>query len=207
MHLKTTIFILFFSLLLVTLLIGHRFGATWAGGEGVTENLDVMITEMQGSLEMMHHDDTRVVMADDILMRGEVIQTGDDGYIRFVIGENVLVGMAERTTLTLESITSNNLRILVTRGRIVVEQTGSEPLHIQTNFTDTTLENGAITLVNYDFLETVMIAPYPVAKASVKTSLGSIPLSSALSIHETPEVKIEGTSPTLTLPFYEWYQR
>ena len=196
MHLKTTIFILFFSLLLVTLLIGHRFGATWAGGEGVTENLDVMITEMQGSLEMMHHDDTRVV-----------IQTGDDGYIRFVIGENVLVGMAERTTLTLESITSNNLRILVTRGRIVVEQTGSEPLHIQTNFTDTTLENGAITLVNYDFLETVMIAPYPVAKASVKTSLGSIPLSSALSIHETPEVKIEGTSPTLTLPFYEWYQR
>lgn len=207
MNLKSTIFILFFSVLLIALLIGQRFGATWAGGEGGVKNLDVVITKTQGSSEIMHDNKTRIAMNNNVLARGEVIQTGDDGYIRFAIGQNTLVGMAERTTLTLKKIASDDLQIFVTRGRIVVEQTGSTPIHIQTNFTDTTLENGAITLVNYDFLETVMIAPYPAAKASVKTSLGSTPLSSVFSVHETPEVKIEEVSPTLTFPFYDWYQQ
>lgn len=202
-----TLLVFSFCALLTTLLIGQRFGATWAGGEGVIKNLDVVIAEIQGSLKIIHDAKTKVVTTNDVLTRGEVIQTGDDGYVRFMIGQHITVGMAERTTLTLKNITSDNLRILVTRGRIMVEQTGSTPLHIQTNFTDTTLESGAITLVNYDFLETVMIAPYPMATASVETSLGSTPLTSALNIHETPEVTIEPVSTTLTFPFYDWYQQ
>lgn len=170
------------------------------------KNLDVSINLLQGSVEILHDDETRIATLDDTLVRGEIVETGDDGYVRFTIGQYVTIGMAEQTTLTLKRITSDDLQILVTHGRIIVEQTGSAPVHIQTNFTDTTLEDGAITLVNYDFLETVMIAPYSSATASIKTSLGSTPLTSAFTIHETPEVTVESSSPTFAFPFYDWYQ-
>jgi hypothetical protein len=193
-----------FSLGLIALLIGARFDFLWAGGEG-EKTSTVSITHQEGSADIVHDRDTRHAVIGETLVRGEIVET-DEGFLRLTIGEDISIILAERTTLVLEdmSIKAPSLKLL--RGRIIAEQSGSFPLLIKTNFTSVDVQSGTITMVNYDFLETVMIAPYPQAQAMVMVADIAFPLEHAVSVHETSETTVSDTSPSFDFPFYTWAQ-
>jgi len=193
-----------FFLGLITLLIGACFDFLWAGGEGEKTSI-VSITHKEGSADIVHGRETRQATTGETLVRGEMVET-EEGFLRLTIGEDISVILAERTTLVLENLSTQTPAIKLSRGRMIVEQGGSSPLLIQTNFTSADLQSGTITMVNYDFLETVMIAPYPQAQAMVTVADVTFPLERAVSVHETSETTVSDTSPSFDFPFYTWVQ-
>ena len=185
--------ILMFLLLLsiFTLLIFHRFQFEWAGGEGQTDNLIVS-------------DESN-----KIYKRGETIFTDKD-YLLLQIGSELHIGLAEKTDLTLESLSADDIQIRLLRGRVLIANADIQPVTVNTNYTQSTIDNKLTSIVNYDFRETITLAPID---GSVQTYLKNtgeyLLLPIAVDIHETDPVNV---NPIIFKPdqgagaeFYEWF--
>ena len=142
---------------------------------------------------------------DHQLNRGEIVQTGDDEYLILNIGGLAHIGLAERTDIELDRLFDDELEITITRGRIVVELLDPDTtIRINTNETETQLLEGRISLINFDFLETINISPWDTASGTVTTNVSKYPLYEPLSIHETSAVTT-ATDFEPEDPFYDWY--
>lgn len=139
--------------------------------------------------------------------RGEMIKTIDD-YLAIKIGQNT-VYLGKNTHLELDRVYENELVITMTKGRILVDATGSIPLVVKTNQTEYLLHKGVASLINYDWLETIHVIP---VSGSVQTAIRgtgeSLLTPLPLSIHETDPIAYEMIEVNLSTgpgaEFYEW---
>jgi len=111
-----------------TLLIGYRFDALWAGGQGISPH-------------------QLAVTADRDYKRGEIIETGDDEWLPVRFG-NVDLWLSENTQVKLIDGRVNNLTVNVLQGRIVV----NGPITIEVREIDIQVD-GLATYVHYSWLD------------------------------------------------------
>jgi hypothetical protein len=122
------------------------------------------------------------------LRRGETVSTSN-GFLQivFVDDTNAVLSelwLAQNTSVSLERIFKNKLLIKLIRGRIVLES-DAFPIEVKTNETLHTINGAIASLVNYDFLENVHVAPI---SGTVRTYISQtneyLMVVSPLSIHE-----------------------
>lgn len=158
-----------FILLTAILLIGQRFGFVWAGGTGYIAERRAGIVAIVGEPDVDRIGKTRIAQLWQSVARGETIRTG--------VGERVLLQLDFANTIALDEntdvmIEENNLhaiRVKLLRGRVyadthVTDRHDENPdwaktISIDTKASRTTIETGSVTIVNYDFLDRVSIAP------------------------------------------------
>lgn len=178
-----------FAVLVATLLVGQRFGFAWAGGDGY------------------HPQQTATVVGSSkSIRRGETVSTGSGERTRLVIGAQS-ISLDENTDVVLADLRDESLAIRLVRGRIYVDG----PVTVSTNFTSTTTASGALTVVNFDFLETVSIAPFFTTATVTTKGSPSVTTEKPVSIHETPPVSIVeipfDTNAASVADFYRWAMR
>src|SRR3989338_3312328 len=103
--------------------------------------------------------------------RGQTIETEDDEYVAVRIGNDVQVFLDERSRLTIHRVFVDEMTIIFTRGRIVLENRGGIPVLVETHKTENVVEKGSATFINYDFQQLVTIAPM---QGSVQTRIKNI---------------------------------
>jgi len=153
------------------------------------------------------------------LQRGSVIDT-KDGFLELTIGfesEDLdtaqnRVWMSRNTRVELVRLFEDELILKLHRGRILVLNKSEIPLMIKTNFTSSILMQGLMSMVNYDFLETVHVMPIEGSVVvQIKDSDEAKLTPTALSIHETDPVSIDPIEINLQAgsdaDFYEWTEK
>ena len=194
-----------FFICISALMIGQSFGSTWAGGDGVRHEVSVTIAGIEGKSSFEHPGSEPVSILENRIGRGEKIKTGEQSYLTLNLGNLAYISLAERTDITLDRLFEDELTITVTRGRVVAEILDpSGNLRIKTNHTETTVDSGVLTLINFDFLENIVLAPITETIAHICTELRCQEIESAITVHETKPIEVEQREYTLDDPFYEW---
>jgi len=132
---KINILLLTVLIILSTaLLTGRLLGATWAGGDGYTQ---------QG-----------LAIADETTyQRGETIET-TEGQWRFVEMTGVTVWMYENTQLKLINLVEGEIELTVIQGRVVIE--GNATMRVRD---ETTKLSGLNSYIHYSWLNQIDIEP------------------------------------------------
>ncbi|MBM5789471.1 hypothetical protein FJZ23_00040 [Candidatus Parcubacteria bacterium] len=91
--------------------------------------------------------------------RGEVIETDAGEYLTLRIGDDLFVAMDGKTRLSADRLYDTERTLVFTRGRIVVDSRGAQPVLVETNRTQSVLTQGLATFINYDFQRLVTVAP------------------------------------------------
>jgi hypothetical protein len=197
-----------FVLLATGLLIGLRLDAIWAGGDGIAA-LDASIFTVTGEVSIQHDDELRVVTEgsyDESLSRGEIIKTGEGSLAGMSFGDDVDLNLDENTDIEIIQLSTNTIEITVHRGRLIIDSDHQEVL-INGKHSQWILKDGAVTAVNYDFLEVmaVAIAPDPesITEAYLLWENGSLPIKKAFSVNETLPLEYEETDFNFDLDFYK----
>ncbi|MEK7615006.1 MAG: hypothetical protein AAB431_01320 [Patescibacteria group bacterium] len=184
------IFLLFF-VLLSGLLVVRRFD--------MPTQESVQLVSSTGSEQTVGH----------LYKRGEMITTKPGEHLFIQIGNDVSVAIDERTSLELWRISEKERVLRFPRGRIVVEKTGGTPVRIETNQTENTLVKGKTIFINFDFLQSVTIAPVVGSiQTHIKGTEEYMVLPLPISIKETtpPVLSKISTSPTegASAAFHAW---
>lgn len=133
----------------VVLLIGSRFGFTWAGGEGYESPLPVTVEVFS-----MGNPGTFT------LERGSVVKTADNDSAIVKIGEGIFVAMDQRTEIVIERVYSSEVEIILRGGRILAKTSDeTKKLTISSPETSDFITSGTVTAVRYDFLNKTEITP------------------------------------------------
>lgn len=142
------------------LMLAQMMGVSLSTLQGPTPTIDVRIGHVEGTVSVDRNGDHRAAKEGDHLRRGEIVRSGEDGYATLVIGPGALIGLDVRTDLTLDAL-NDRPTFHITRGRIAARaHQDVRRLTFVTNETSTTLLNrGSLTIVQYDFLNQVVIAP------------------------------------------------
>lgn len=135
---RERILIAAFLVLTAGLIVGQRFGFTWAGGARYEVPLYATV------------DDTRVA-------RGETVHTIDQ-FTKVDLAGFGTVWMDKNTDMTLERLTKNQAVLRMDRGRIVLEA-GSLPIEIRMDTVEAILADGRTSFVNVDFERRAHIIP------------------------------------------------
>jgi len=150
------------------------------------------------------------------LRRGSTVETGD-GFLKLTIGVELekldqaktILWLAPHTRIELERLFGDELRIVFTKGRLVVDNQSEIPLRLKTNHTSHVVFDDVASFVNYDFLETIHVIPLSGSiqvgiDATEEQLLTPVPLS----IHETDPVTYETLEVNLaagdSADFYKW---
>lgn len=104
----------------------------------------------------------------DTFKRGQIIETKNSEYLAVKIGDSLKIVLDERTNLELDRLFEDELTLRFTRGRIVVDSRGTTPVLIETNKTQSIIEQGSAAFINYDFQKLVTVAPM---EGSVQTHI------------------------------------
>jgi hypothetical protein len=188
-----------FALILGALLIGQRFGFAWAGGNGY-------VPEIGAYAEDGTH-----------YRRGETVMTGVDErlYLRVgvpgSIGSNAEFWLDRNTEMTLDRTNDHVVAVRLVRGRIyAVSHMPNAPLVIRTNFTQSDVPPGfgAVSVVNYDYLETVSVIPFNTKMTVTTRESEPVGIEKPVNVHETPPISIVEFSFDPSVPdvaeFYAW---
>jgi len=142
--------------------------------------------------------------------RGEFIETKAGEYLAISIGNNIQIGIDERSRLELYRLYKDERKIRFQKGRIIVVNKDRVPLFIETNKTENVLVSGSATLINYDYQQLVTIAPLD---GSIQTHIKGMNeymlLPIPISVNEKDPASF---SKTITDPllgakeFYEWFE-
>lgn len=144
----------------------------------------------------------------DTIPRGTLLTTQED-YLSVTIGPDRVLKLAPRTTVELKSLSPENVILDMTRGRMLFISEATFPTLIDTNHTQHRMESGSVTMVNFDFLESVHVIPLNGELESLLL-LADETLTTAdpISIHETEPVFWEYIAPDLSAgdagDFYRW---
>ncbi len=186
---------LIFGTLTAILLIGQRFGFAWAGGEGYARPAAVTVAAVSGDVGIDRAGSTRPAAETGSLRRGETVRTGG-GRAAIRIGANMKLFLDERTDLTLERLDQDGVSVRLARGRMFATTGGEKQrLNVMTNFTESSLLKGELSIVNYDFRETVSVIPIRNAAVTVvrQPEQGTV-TQLPVDIHETDPVTITETT-------------
>lgn len=186
-----------FGVIVAVLLIGQRFGFVWAGGTGYVPELGAI-------------SDSGVRY-----VRGETVATGADERTALRIGvPGDIAALADiwldqNTTLILESTNDNGVTVRLVRGRLYsVAHDPSHPLSVTTNFTRTEIVGGALSVVNYDFRETVSIIPTRGTATVRVQGMDAFETEKPVDVHETQPVSVTDATfdpnAGAAADFYRW---
>lgn len=186
-----------FLTLVALLVVGQRFGFTWAGGDGYLPEIGAY--------------------ADDgaHYARGETVSTGQDERVSLRVGVPGDIGaladlwIDQNTSLTLEQTNANGVIVKIGRGRMLaVTHDPERPLTIKTGFTQSSILRGSVSVVNYDFRETVSVIPVGSTVTIGLPDGQSFETQKPVDIHETPPVSISefafDPSSGAAAEFYNW---
>lgn len=200
-----------FILAIMTLLIGQRYGAVWAGGNGVVQTESITVIQLIGPAIVDRAGKIRSMQTGDHLIRGETITTGDAARILLRTPSGIIFALDERGTATVDQLVINkdfSLRLI--KGRMIVNGNNRTPITIRTNRTSSTFTEGSISLVNYDFLETVGILPIDNTVGVTIKNGKSFSTTGSMAIHETNPIEINPTpfhrDATSVKGFYDWFE-
>lgn len=147
----------------------------------------------------------------DKFRRGEFIETKDGEYLAINIGDNVQIGIDERSRIELYRLYQNERKIKFSKGRIIIINKERTPLFIETNKTENVLASGTATLINYDYQQLVTIAPI---EGSIQTHIKGmneymlLPIAISVNEKDPPSFSKTKTDPLLgAKEFYEWFER
>lgn len=142
--------------------------------------------------------------------RGSIIATEDESLV-LTIGPDRVLALAPRTTIELKRLFHDDVVLGFTRGRIALVSEDPEFLTtIETNHTISRMESGSLTMVNFDFLETVhVISLSEPVDVYLQLTDETFTTTEALGIHETAPVTTEPIQPDLSAgdagDFYHWF--
>ena len=198
-----------FVILSVGAFIGLRLDATWTGGDGMYSLLtDIYV--MEGSVDVQHDDTTSTIDNSDsfsTLSRGEIIRTQEGSRSALTIGDAVEVILDENTDLELEYISQGDIELALHRGRVIIA-TDQVRVTLNGKHSKWIVSEGVMTAVNYDFLETFVVAPNPAPEeyTEVFLLLGTdyVQLHEPVSYTETPPGSWEYTEFDYNLDFYNY---
>jgi hypothetical protein len=141
--------------------------------------------------------------------RGEFIETKAGEYLAINIGNNIQIGIDERSRLELYRLYKKERKIRFPKGRIIVVNKDRVPLFIETNKTENVLVSGSATLINYDYQQLVTIAPI---EGSIQTHIKGmneymlIPVPINVNEKDPASYSTTKTDPILgAKKFYEWF--
>ncbi|KKR58065.1 MAG: hypothetical protein UU08_C0003G0034 [Candidatus Uhrbacteria bacterium GW2011_GWE2_40_58] len=197
-----------FVFIIFLLLIGQLFGCEWASGNGWRTKLPVTVVSLNGNATVTHFTTDRPLLSSDVLERGEIITTSDEGYVLLTLSNHATLALAERTQITLDRIFNNEITITVHKGRVIASlKDNTTSVCLLTNLTKTILQQGSLTLVNYDFLETISVVPFSEGMMAEVSTLDQKPfsLTSPINIHETEPREISEITFNTSSDFYNWY--
>ncbi|NBS41684.1 hypothetical protein EBS80_03405 [bacterium] len=186
-----------FGVLIAILLIGQRFGFVWAGGTGYAPEFGAI-------------SDRGVRYA-----RGETVATDANERTALRIGTpGDIAALADmwldqNTTVILESTNDNGVTVRLVRGRLyAVAHDPSDPLSVTTNFTRSETVGGALSVVNYDFRETVSIIPTRGSATVRIRGMDAFETEKPVDVHETQPVSVTDASfepnAGAAADFYKW---
>jgi len=139
------ILIITLTILTLALLVGHRFGFVWAGGNGYDPHLELSVIDATYDVQV------------DGFKRGEIVSTGEAEWLTITSG-TVTISLDERTDVELVSTQAETIELYVHRGRVVVETDTS--VKIRSDFVRSEFIDGQVSFVYYDFLHTASIIPF-----------------------------------------------
>lgn len=195
---KQIFLIIFLGILTVLLLVGQRFGATWAGGDGYLPSLPLEIADQVGSSNVV-----------DTVRRGQIVSTDSESRL-LLSNELIEVALDENTDLEIIRLNKNEVELYVHRGRIGVRSWGVNlPVSIRSDYVRSNFESpGQISFVYYDFLNKVSIIPFDDLEVSYSiadtedTTVEPIDISELEPYTIEPfEFKIPGSTAE---EFYNW---
>lgn len=141
--------------------------------------------------------------------RGEIIETKTGEFLAIKIGDDIKIGLYEKSKLELYKIFKDERVIRFPRGRIVVDNSSKIPLFIETNKSESVLEKGSATFVNYDFQQLVTIAPIEGSiQTHIKGSNEYLLLPVAINVNEKnpPSFEVSKTDVISgASEFYDWF--
>lgn len=186
-----------FAVLVAALLIGQRFGFVWAGGTGYVPEVGAY------NASGVHYG------------RGETVSTGADDRTYLRVGQpGDIAALAElwldrSTDVVLDQTNGNGVTVRLIRGRILaVAHDAEHPFTIKTNFTQSAIFGGTLSAVNYDFRETVSLAPIDTSVVVTVKDTEAFTTETPVDIHETAPVSItESTFDSTSgaaAEFYAW---
>ena len=149
-----SIIVVSFFAIVALLLIGQRFEFIHATGVSA---VPIEFEIIEGEVVIEHNGTSRTVSAGETMRRGETIKTLDDGRAILRIGQT-RIGIDQRTNLRIDRVFDDQLDLHVSRGRTMMQL--NRPTTVTTGFTETTIVQGALSLVNYDFLHKVDVIPF-----------------------------------------------
>jgi hypothetical protein len=144
----------------------------------------------------------------DVLERGQTIST-TDGFLSINIGDDTQVYLATNTEVEISRIFSDEIVLILTKGRMVASSSSEVPLVIMTNFTEQLIHKSTATFVNYDFLGTIHVIPIDGnVQFSMKDSDEFTSTPVPISIHETEPIEFNPIEVNLgagdASEFYSW---
>jgi len=200
-----------FFLTLTAMLIAARFDLVWAGGSGYTEPLSITAEVADGDVNIERVDKIRTAEINEQIYRGEKISTGDNSRALLRLGQKIVVALDQRTDVIIERNTSVEVEIKILRGRLLAKTSlETNQLTVSTPRTKSTIKDGSITAVRYDFLDKTSVAPL---NTGVEISIGEIFQSSTspVEINELKPFTVLPTGLNLKAPevvgFYEWAEK
>lgn len=194
--------------MIFVLLIGARFDASWAGGKGYAPAVAVRVEALEGDVRVDRAGNIQKIQKQYQPVRGEKIETTAGSRVFFEIGSGTFLALDENTSVTLDRLEPSRVSIRLWHGRVLaIAGSNLEEFRVTTNHTASWIQGGAFTVINYDFLETISVAPIDTAVSVVVEPDDAFVTSRAVSIHETAPVEIKDVTVNLdAIPFYEWAQ-
>lgn len=177
--------------------------------------LGVGLTVSEGSVQIDRNGKDREGATHAAIRRGEIVQTSEDGRTKIRLGFGTEISLDHNTDLRIDDLSKEQPSVTLLRGRIYIDThtdragaTNEGPLTLKTLRTSVLLPYGKLSLVNYDFLETLAIYPIE-SSVSVKQPDGNIvTIDTPNELHETPPISWKRTTfdPTSgsAAEFYAW---
>lgn len=147
---------------------------------------------------------------DKTFKRGDIIETGAGEHLLLQIGNDILLGIDERSRVELHRLFLDERTLKFTKGRIEVVSKSQTPIFIETNKTINILENGRGVFINYDFQQLVTIAPIIGSiQTQIKGRKDFLLIPVALNVSETDPVSFSKTaverSEGPSAAFHAWF--
>jgi hypothetical protein len=174
------------GLMVITLLIGNRFGFSWAGGPGFAPHAAGVLEVAEGTVTLQTGTDATSATAGARVPRGATLRT--DAASRAVLAlPGLKLYLDERTDARVESSLDGETVVRVLQGRLVAET--DHRLLLTTPHSAAILESGALSYVNYNFRQTVGVMPIG-STVEIASEQESVKTTDAWELHETPPIEM-----------------
>ncbi len=141
------------------------------------------------------------------IKRGQIVETKEGEYIAFKIGDDVFLGIDERSRILPDRLFQTQRLMRFNRGRVEIQT--ESPVSIETNRTVNTIENARAVFINYDFDQMLTVAPvHGNVQTKIKGQNDERVVSTPINISEKNPVTYTNTTFSSThgpsAPFHAW---